>query len=370
MPAPVCRGSQKMVPNRTFAEVPTPFGLIVRGGAAALTAGRDDALHRYVQSAGETAELVASIGTGSLILGRSGCWRGARRRRPGLRTPARRAWRPLYLPALGGEWEVHHGRGRDRRDRHGALPRRPPDRPGDHAQGALDIEYDPRSPFGGIDYGRMAVLPRALRAAVSLLTPLLTIGGWTSWVCCGCPATRSWGAGSCRLTRFPAKTSTSAGSARTVSPVVGRLVGAAGRRVSFAGGEMAEVEVVIWATGYRDQSEWVAIPEVKDADGAFVQRRGISPLPNVTFVGRSWQWTRGSALLTGVGADAAYIAQHLVRMLDSAEGAEGGVGMPATATAAATFSDGMPVLAGRGARAVALAICHHPSDRPAVSSPI
>jgi putative flavoprotein involved in K+ transport len=31
----------------------------------------------------------------------------------------------------------------------------------------------------------------------------------------------------------------------------------------------------------------------------------------MAFIGRSWQWTRGSALLTGVGDDAHYVVQHL-----------------------------------------------------------
>lgn len=67
----------KMVPNRTFADVPAPFGLIVPGGgAAAMAAGRDEVLNRYVRSAGETAELVASIGTGSLILAAAGLLEG------------------------------------------------------------------------------------------------------------------------------------------------------------------------------------------------------------------------------------------------------------------------------------------------------
>ena len=33
------------------------------------------------------------------------------------------------------------------------------------------------------------------------------------------------------------------------------------------------------------------------------------------FVGRSWQWTRGSALLAGVGDDAAYVAGRIAERL-------------------------------------------------------
>jgi transcriptional regulator GlxA family with amidase domain len=65
--------SLTMVPNKTFAELSAPFGLILPGGGAtALTAGNDDALWQYVLTAGASAELVAASGTGSLILAQAG----------------------------------------------------------------------------------------------------------------------------------------------------------------------------------------------------------------------------------------------------------------------------------------------------------
>jgi putative flavoprotein involved in K+ transport len=98
--------------------------------------------------------------------------------------------------------------------------------------------------------------------------------------------------------------------------VVGRIVRAEGKKVAFSSVESTELDAVIWATGYRDESDWVAIPEVKDERGRFIHQRGISPVPNLYFIGRSWQWTRGSALLVGVGADAAYLTEHIVKHLD------------------------------------------------------
>jgi putative flavoprotein involved in K+ transport len=93
--------------------------------------------------------------------------------------------------------------------------------------------------------------------------------------------------------------------------VVGRLTEASGRTATFADGQTATIDAVIWATGYRDRTEWVEIPAVKDVRGAFIEQRGVSPVPGLAFIGRSWQWTRGSALLTGVGDDAHYVVQHL-----------------------------------------------------------
>ena len=97
--------------------------------------------------------------------------------------------------------------------------------------------------------------------------------------------------------------------------VVGRLLEVDGKDVGFASGETADVDAVIWATGFRDDSRWVAIPEVKDAHGGVMHRRGVAAVPGVYFVGRSWQWTRGSALLYGVGDDAAHVAKRIAERL-------------------------------------------------------
>jgi putative flavoprotein involved in K+ transport len=98
--------------------------------------------------------------------------------------------------------------------------------------------------------------------------------------------------------------------------VVGRVSEAEGKKVSFADGKAAEVEAVVWATGYRDDTDWVDIPEVKDGRDNFMHYRGVSPLPYLCFVGRSWQWTRGSALFAGVGEDAAYLTDHFIELFD------------------------------------------------------
>jgi putative flavoprotein involved in K+ transport len=99
--------------------------------------------------------------------------------------------------------------------------------------------------------------------------------------------------------------------------VVGRLVQVARKQVSFASGETAAIDAVIWATGYRDDSTWAPIPGVADADGRFVHQRGVSPAPGLYFIGRSWQWRRGSALLHGVGDDAAYLVGRITAQLEA-----------------------------------------------------
>ncbi len=122
--------------------------------------------------------------------------------------------------------------------------------------------------------------------------------------------------------------------------VVGRLLDVDGKDANFAGGEAAEVDAVIWATGYRDDSRWVAIPEAKDPRGGFVHWRGVSPVPGMYFMGRSWQWTRGSALLAGVGDDAAFVASRIARRLSGETTKETNVASRDVGAAAATESFG------------------------------
>jgi putative flavoprotein involved in K+ transport len=98
--------------------------------------------------------------------------------------------------------------------------------------------------------------------------------------------------------------------------VVGRVAQAEGKRVSFADGKTADVDAVLWATGYRDYTDWVEIPEAKDAHGNFLHHRGVSPVQDLYFIGRSWQWSGGSALFAGLGEDAAYVTEHIVKHLD------------------------------------------------------
>jgi putative flavoprotein involved in K+ transport len=120
--------------------------------------------------------------------------------------------------------------------------------------------------------------------------------------------------------------------------VVGRLLEVGGKDVGFASGETAEVDAVVWATGYRDDSRWVAIPEVKDGHGEFTHRDGISPVPGLYFIGRSWQWTRGSALLHGVGDDAARVVSRIAERLSGERTGEDEVESRDSAASAATGS--------------------------------
>jgi putative flavoprotein involved in K+ transport len=90
-----------------------------------------------------------------------------------------------------------------------------------------------------------------------------------------------------------------------------RLVDAEGRTVRFADHSLLEdVGVVVWATGYRSDYAWIHIPGVV-REGHVVHRRGMTEVPGLYFLGLSWQYTRGSALLGFVNDDAAYLADRI-----------------------------------------------------------
>jgi putative flavoprotein involved in K+ transport len=89
-----------------------------------------------------------------------------------------------------------------------------------------------------------------------------------------------------------------------------RLTHAHGHTARFADGSNLDVPVVIWATGYRSDYSWIAIPGVT-ADGRVVHRRGVTDVPGLYFLGLSWQYTRGSALLGFVADDAAHLADQI-----------------------------------------------------------
>jgi putative flavoprotein involved in K+ transport len=80
----------------------------------------------------------------------------------------------------------------------------------------------------------------------------------------------------------------------------------------FSSGETREVRSVIWAAGYHDDTTWLRIAEAVDHSLSFDETRVASPVPRLTFVGRPWQMTQSSGLVTGVGADAQAIAAVLV----------------------------------------------------------
>ena len=89
-----------------------------------------------------------------------------------------------------------------------------------------------------------------------------------------------------------------------------RVVTADGHTVRFEDGSKLEVDAVIWATGYRPDYSWIKL-RVFDENGRLRHRRGVTDVPALSFLGLTWQHTRGSALIGWVRDDAEFIAEQI-----------------------------------------------------------
>jgi putative flavoprotein involved in K+ transport len=72
----------------------------------------------------------------------------------------------------------------------------------------------------------------------------------------------------------------------------------------------AGISTVIWTSGYALDYGWIDLP-IFDAQGFPRQRRGVTDVPGLYFVGLLWQHTQASATLFGVGLEARHIAGEM-----------------------------------------------------------
>ena len=67
---------------------------------------------------------------------------------------------------------------------------------------------------------------------------------------------------------------------------------------------------IVWATGYGYDLGWVDLP-VLDGAGRPVHRRGVTEVAGIYFLGLQWLHKSKSAFLSGVGDDAAFLAETI-----------------------------------------------------------
>ena len=77
----------------------------------------------------------------------------------------------------------------------------------------------------------------------------------------------------------------------------------------------AGIRTVLWATGYRRSYPWLRVP-VLDARGEIVQRHGVTPVPGLFTLGLKFQRRRRSHFISGVGSDAAFVAERIAERTD------------------------------------------------------
>jgi putative flavoprotein involved in K+ transport len=82
------------------------------------------------------------------------------------------------------------------------------------------------------------------------------------------------------------------------------------RRLDLAANGIASV---IWSTGYGFDFSWLHIPVLAD-NGEPIHRHGITDVPGLYFLGLQWLSKMSSSFLSGIGDDAARLADHIVGM--------------------------------------------------------
>jgi transcriptional regulator GlxA family with amidase domain len=145
--------SIKLLPESTFEEVPQPFGIVVPGGGLnTIQAMGDETLLGYVRSAAQSAKLVCSVGTGSLILAAAGLLEG---RQATTHWAYRRILENLGATYAGKRW-VEDGKFATSGGTSGGIDmglhlvgKHKDERSARQVQ--LWIEYDPQPPFGPIN---------------------------------------------------------------------------------------------------------------------------------------------------------------------------------------------------------------------------
>ena len=93
---------------------------------------------------------------------------------------------------------------------------------------------------------------------------------------------------------------------------VPRMEGVADGKPRLVGGQVLDVENVIWCTGFSGGLSFIKLP-VFDEAGEPVQQRGVSAEPGLYFLGQHFLYAASSGMIQGVGRDARYVARAIAK---------------------------------------------------------
>ncbi|OOR22114.1 flavin-containing monooxygenase [Bacillus cereus] len=93
-----------------------------------------------------------------------------------------------------------------------------------------------------------------------------------------------------------------------------KVVSASGNNIMFQNGDTYSAESVIWSTGFMQDYKWIEIEKAVNEKGFPNHIKGISPVRGLYYIGLPWQSQRGSALICGVGKDAAYLLSEIKKI--------------------------------------------------------
>lgn len=96
--------------------------------------------------------------------------------------------------------------------------------------------------------------------------------------------------------------------------IKGRTQKCEDKTITFIDGSEMEVDVVIWAIGYIEETKWLDIDSSVSND-EFEEQYGVCPEPGLFMVGRKWLSCRASELIMGAEHDVNLIVPKLTEFL-------------------------------------------------------
>ncbi|MBE7106734.1 oxidoreductase [Bacillus cereus] len=91
----------------------------------------------------------------------------------------------------------------------------------------------------------------------------------------------------------------------------GKVISASGNNIMFQKGGTYNAQSIIWSTGFVQDYKWIEIEKAVNMNGFPNHTKGMSPVRGLYYIGLPWQSQRGSALICGVGKDAAFLLSEI-----------------------------------------------------------
>ena len=92
------------------------------------------------------------------------------------------------------------------------------------------------------------------------------------------------------------------------------MVSASENNIMFQNGGTYSAKSIIWSTGFIQNYKWIEIEKAVNENGFPNHVKGISPVRGLYYIGLPWQSHRGSALICGIGKDAAYVLSEIKKI--------------------------------------------------------
>jgi len=93
-----------------------------------------------------------------------------------------------------------------------------------------------------------------------------------------------------------------------------KVVSASENNIMFQNGGTYSAKSIIWSTGFIQNYKWIEIEKAVNENGFPNHVKGISPVRGLYYIGLPWQSHRGSALICGIGKDAAYVLSEIKKI--------------------------------------------------------